>query len=235
VDLHLARIVFSSDASIGTLRAERIAKAAAVLEDAKALNSILKRAGYESTLAAVAEHTVFLDPRTVVQAGGSAIFPVVRDMVYRGTFDTMPDGRRVLRDDNTTPTFTFLCAASRSKGIDVQYNHVWSGSKDPDLYTALWNICATPAFLAKTTDGQNHPEVQAALRYRAYDLYGAHPRGQSPPERPEGFGHLKWAAMPEPVSELEKAFRKRLSAAPLSRPSVAGPFLSAAVRSVLGA
>jgi hypothetical protein len=215
--------VFLSDSTFGTqVGTRRLAKAAVVLDGAKALDEVLKRAGYESTVGAVAEHTVFLDPRTVGQAGGSPVFPVVRDMIHRGTFETLADGRRVLRDDNTTPTFTFLWAAGRTKGLDVQYNHVWTGARNPDLYTALWNLCATPAFLAKTTDGQNHAEVSAALRYRAYDLYGdVYPQGQNPPERPEAFDHLKWAAMPDAVTGLEEVFRKRLSVAPLSRPAIA--------------
>ncbi len=103
-------------------------------------------------------------------------------MVRRGQLGNLPDGRPVLFDDNTTPTWTFLWAAGRNKGPDVQYNHVWTDSQNPTLYTALWNLCATPAVLAKTTDGQNHPEVRRALQYRAYHLYGAHPAGGQPPE-----------------------------------------------------
>jgi hypothetical protein len=142
-------------------------------------------------------------------------------MVRRGTFDTTAAGRHVLLDDNTTPMLTFLWAANRNRGPDVQYNHVWSESKNPDLYTALWNLCATPAFLAKTTDGLNHPEVREALRFRAYELYGAHPAGQGPPTRPEGYEDLQWAPMPETVPDLAAAFRVRLLAAPKSRPSLA--------------
>lgn len=47
-------------------------------------------------------------------------------MNRRGQFDTLSDGRKVLLDDNTTPTLTFLWAAVRTKGQDVQYNHVWT-------------------------------------------------------------------------------------------------------------
>ena len=121
-----------------------------------------------SVVAAVAERAVFLHPDTVRQTGGQAVFPTIRDMLHRGTFDTMADGRHVLRDDNTSPTLAFLWAAGRTKGPDVQYNHVWNDSANPDAYTALWNICATPAFLAKTTDGSNHPDVVAALRGRPF-------------------------------------------------------------------
>jgi hypothetical protein len=46
--------------------------------------------------------------------------------------------------------------------------------RTPEIYTALWNLCATPAFLAKTADGQNHPKVRVALKYRAFDLEDAY-------------------------------------------------------------
>ena len=192
-----------------------------LLDGVAALASILRQAGYQSVAAAVAEHTVFLDPRTVVQSAGSPIFPVIRGMPARGTFTTLTDGRTVMLDDNTTPTWAFLSAAGRGNGRDVQYNHVWSDAKNPDLYTALWNLCVSPAFLAKTTDGQNHPEVRAMLRYRAFQLYGYLPTGESPPDIPDGFHELKWAPMPDPVPDLEAAYRHRLATAPKSRPALA--------------
>jgi hypothetical protein len=196
-------------------------RVAEVMDGVKALEIVLKRAGYESIVAAVAEHTVFLDPRTVEQTSGQPVFRVVRDMVRRGQIGLLSDGRKVLLDDNTTPTWTFLWAAGRSKGLDVQYNHVWTDSQNPDLYTALWNLCATPAFLAKTTDGRNHPEVRAALQYRAYELYGAHPRNQGPPTKPHGFDQLNWAAMPEPIDDLQTTFRVRLATTGKSRMAIA--------------
>jgi hypothetical protein len=58
------------------------------------------------------------------------------------------------------------------EGPDVQYNHVFRDPRNPATYSALWNICVTPAFLAKTTDGSNHPEGLAALRFRVLELYG---------------------------------------------------------------
>ena len=63
------------------------------------------------------------------------------------------------------------------KGRDVQVNHVWADAKNRDTYTALWNLCVTPAFLAKTTDGSNHPEVIEALKYRSVELFGHVPNG----------------------------------------------------------
>jgi hypothetical protein len=223
VDLAARTVVFSILTSGGNAipRLRVTPRTPSVLNGISALDAVLRRAGYPSTVAAMAEHTIFLDPLTVAQTHGHPVFPVIRDMVRRGTFDTTAAGRHVLLDDNTTPMLTFLWAANRNRGPDVQYNHVWSESKNPDLYTALWNLCATPAFLAKTTDGLNHPEVREALRFRAYELYGAHPPGQAPPTRPEGYEDLQWAPMPKTVPDLAAAFRVRLLAAPKSRPSLA--------------
>jgi hypothetical protein len=133
----------------------------------------------------------------------------------------MADGRHVLRDDNTSSTLAFLWAAGRTKGPDVQYNHVWNDSTNPDAYTALWNICATPAFLAKTTDGSNHPDVVAALRYHAWELYRWRPVGPAEPSRPAGYDELVWAPHPPPVADLEATLRDRLRKNPKSRPALA--------------
>ena len=188
------------------------------MDGAAALDILIQHAGYASIVTAVAEHTIFLDPRTVAQTKGEALFPVIRDMIRRRRFDRLADGRKILLDDNTTPTLTFLWAAGRKKGRDVQFNHVWTGARVPALYTALWNLCATPAFLAKTTD--SHPEVRAALQYRAYDLYGRYPPGQRP-DRPSDFDQLRWAPMPDPVDNLEATLRERLKKSPKSPPALA--------------
>lgn len=180
-----------------------------------ALAETLNLAGWRSVESAVAAHTVFLHPDTVRQTGGRALFPVVRDPTRRGQFGSLPDGRQVLFDDNATPTDAFLWSANRVKGPDVQFNHVWSRPADPDSYTALWNLCCTPAFLAKTSD--THDGVKAALKYRAYQLYGHHPAGEPAPVEPGGFGELRWAVMPEPLRDLEAILRSRLRAARMRR------------------
>jgi hypothetical protein len=217
-ELAAGRVVFSA---VGTAtqkaRSATARRVPPILNGVEALAVMLGRARYASVVAAIAEHTVFLDPKTVAQTHGAPVFRVIRNMLRRGQVDTLPDGRQVLLDDNTTPTWSFLWAAARNKGLDVQYNHVWSDAGNPELYTALWNLCATPAFLAKTTDGQNHPEVRAALQYRSYQLYGTHPGGHTPPAKPEGFDQLQWALMPEPVANLELVYRTHLAAAPKSR------------------
>lgn len=180
-----------------------------------ALAETLRLAGWRSVESAVAAHTVFLHPDTVRQTEGRALFPVVRDPNRRGQFGSLPDGRQVLFDDNATPTDAFLWSADRVKGPDVQFNHVWSRPSDPDSYTALWNLCCTPAFLAKTSD--THAGVKAALKFRAFQLYGYLPVGEPEPSEPPGFADLRWAAMPTAMPGLEAALRTRLRAARLRR------------------
>lgn len=189
-----------------------------VMDGMRALSATLLRSGYESTLRAVAAHTLFLDPATVAQTRGEPIFPVIRNPNRRGEF-TEVDGRTVMYDDSTTPTLALLWGARRKKGPDVQYNHVFGDPRNPATYTALWNLCVTPAFLAKTTDGSNHPEVLAALRYRVVELYGYWPAGEDCPVEPAGYRDLTWAASPEPLEDLEGELRARLAQPPASPPA----------------
>lgn len=206
----------SKVAPIKTRSSKTLRVAGSILDGVSALDEVLKRANYDSIFQAVAAHTVFLHPQTVSQSNGLAIFPVVRDQKRAGVID-LKNG--IMYDDNSTPTLTFLWAAQRKKGQDVQFNHVWTDSKNPDTYTALWNLCVTPAFLAKTTDGSNHPEVIDALRYRSYELFGHLPKGQSIPKPPAGYEALKWQDSPPPVDDLELVFRNRLGLSPKSRPA----------------
>src|SRR5207253_3269508 len=134
---------------------------------------------------------------------------------------TLDDGRRVMLDDNTTPVLAFIWAAGHSApGPDIQINHLSIDSKNPDTYSALWNLCVTPSFLAKTTDGQNHPKVREALTYRAFELYEM-PDASKAPSRPDGYEALHWAPMPKPALDLESLYRSRLALRPKSPPAQA--------------
>ncbi|HAP77953.1 MAG TPA: hypothetical protein DCR14_17965 [Acidimicrobiaceae bacterium] len=188
------------------------------------LATVLRQAGYESTLHAVAAHTRFLHPATVEQTGGQAVFATVRRDARQpgeqvGTIGTL-DGQQVMFDDNSSPTSAYLWAAGHGRGRDMQFNHVWQASRNREAYTALWNLCATPAFLAKTTDGRNHPEVIRALQRRSYDLYGCLPNGATPPTAPDGYDELEWAPMPEPIADLESTYRRAMHSKPKDRVTI---------------
>jgi hypothetical protein len=191
-----------------------------VMDGIEALSSMVARAGFQSVAAAVAAHTLFLHPETVAQTYGKPLFRTIRDPGQRGVVGTLPDGSEIMFDDNTTPTLAFLWSAQRLKGPDVQFNHLWGDPRNPATYTALWNICATPAFLAKTTDGSNHPEALGLLRYRAFDLFGHFPAGEEQPSEPGGYDDLTWLEPPEPVSDLQGVLRTRMAASPKSRAAV---------------
>lgn len=200
----------------------RTGRARSVMDGVAALEAITQRAGYASIVDAVAAHALFLHPDTVRQTRGHALFPIIRDSHRRGQTVVLDGLREVMFDDNSSPTLAFMWAAQRTKKArDVQFNHLWSDPRDPNTYTALWNLVVTPAFLAKTTDGSNHPEVQAALRYRSFDLYGFFPDGEAPPQPPDRYDVLSWLPFPDPVANLEAMLRARLGAAPKCKPAVA--------------
>ena len=157
-----------------------------VMDGVKALADFSDRTGYSSVLELVAANTVFLHPDTVAQSSGQPLFPVIREPGRRGEFATLTDGWEVLLDDNTSPTLAFLWSARRAKRPDIQYNHVWGDPRNRSTYTALWNLAVTPAFLAKTTDGSNHPEVLQGLRCRTFELHGFVPAGEEEPRCPAG-------------------------------------------------
>jgi len=201
------------------------------LDGVAALEDVLGRAGYRTALEAVAEYTVFLHPETVAQTRGEALFPVTRTKRSgpdRGDIVQRPRGGTVMLDDNTSPALAFFWAAQQRRGPDTQVNHLFKTAidsdlytADPDIYTALWNICVTPAFLAKLTDTQRHAHVLAALQRRSFDLYGYVPAGQSPPAPPDGYHNLMWRDCPPPAPNLERVLRSRLDRAPRSRPAKA--------------
>jgi len=192
-----------------TAQTTRLMVDSAMPNGIEALRRMVERAGYASVLEAVAEHVVFLHPNTVGQTGLKPIFPVVRDMKRRCQTEVLANGQEVMYDDNTMPTFAFRWAAGwPSTSTDLQFNHVITDSSDVRHYTALWNLCVTPAFLAKATDG--HPEVATALRYRSHELYGSAPH-LAAPEKPEGYEQLRWGPVAPPISDLASTMQARFS------------------------
>lgn len=190
----------------------------AIMNGHEALTALVTRAGYPSLEAAVAAHTLFLHPSTVAQTHGKALFPIVRGNARKGVhkFELLTDGRRVWVDNNIPVNRLFLWAAQRGRGVDVQCNHVWNTSNDPDGYTALWNLCLTPAFLAKATDSRG--PAKDLLQYRAYDLYGQVPKGYYAPVRPQGYEDLKWLDFTPAVDDLEGMLRTCLRNRPNTSP-----------------
>lgn len=180
-----------------------------------ALEAIIASSQYQTIAQAVASLTLFSHPRTVRQTGGRALFPAVRNPRRVGEIDTL-DGRRVLLDDNKSATDAFLWANGLSRrGPDTQFNHVYATSLDPDAYTALPNICMTPAFIAKLTDTSE--DVRNLLRYRSYQLYDWTPAGHEPPVRPEEYEALEWAAPLPWVEDVRATIAAAMATKPKDR------------------
>jgi hypothetical protein len=179
------------------------------------LEELIRASTYQSIEQAVASLTLFSHPSTVQQTGCKALFSTIRNAARRGQRAEV-DGRLLACDDNKSPTDAFLwCNGIAKKLKDVQFNHVYLNSQDPDQYTCLANLCVTPAFLAKLTD-TNEP-VRRLLRYRVYDLYQWVPAGHDPPAEPAGYAGLQWAPTLPAVSDVGAAVKALMERRRLDR------------------
>lgn len=180
-----------------------------------ALALVLASSIYKTPAQAVASLTLFTHPDTVAQIPGlGALFPAVRNFKHRRKLGEIA-GRRVGFDDNEAAHDAFgWCNPGMPRWRDIQLNHIWARSTDPDAFTAPANLCAAPSFLAKLTD--HDPGISALLRRRAFDLYGWTPHNEPEPPAPPGYGSLVWAQPLAPVIGLEAVLRRRLAAQPRS-------------------
>lgn len=123
--------------------------------------------------------------------------------------------------DNTSPRDGFLWAADHSwrAGNPVQFNHVWDRSKDPDCYTALWNLFCSPKLFAGLTDAAG--PIRDTLRFHAWKLYGRLPTGVEEPPEPPWYASLEWAEHPPPVDDLAGLLRSRLARSRKHRAAIA--------------
>lgn len=165
-----------------------------------ALESLIAASPYGSVLQAVASLSVFSHPETVRQTGNRPVIRVVRNAARRGEIIEI-DGQRVGLDDNKAPTDVFMwCNGWKRRPRDIQFNHVYTDSQDPESYACLANLCVTPSFLAKLTD--TNPLVRDMLRYRVWDMYGWYPRRAEEPREPNGYRDLNWAPFLPPVDDV---------------------------------
>ena len=177
--------------------------------------SMVANSQYVTIAQAIASLTSFSHPDTVRQTGGRAIFPSIRAPRRVGEIAEV-GGRRVLLDDNKSATDAFLWANRISRrGRDTQFNHIYAKSSDPDAYTALPNICMTPAFIAKSTD--TNDEIKALIRFRSYDLYDWLPSDTERPLRPINYDNLEWAPPLEPVDDVRRAIEEAMRRKPKDR------------------
>lgn len=181
----------------------------------RALETLIAASSYRSLSQAVASLAVFSHPDTVRATGSQPVIRVVRNAARRGDIE-LREGQLVGLDDNKAPTDVFLwCNAFRRRPVDVQFNHLYADSQDPDSYANLANLCVTPSFLAKLTD--THPEIRELLRYRAFDLYGWYPRRAGEPREPNRYNGLNWAPPLPPVSNVGPLFEAAMARRPRDR------------------
>lgn len=179
------------------------------------LTAIIASSKYRTIAQAVASLTLFSHPETVQQTECKALFPTIRGPRDVGKIVEI-GGRLVFLDDNRSPTDAFLWSNGISnRGRDNQFNHIWAVSQDPDAYTALPNICMTPACIAKLTDTDR--EVCALLTYRSYDLYGWVPKDEPIPAKPDGYDELKWAEPLPPTDNLRERLKRAMATKEKSR------------------
>ncbi len=180
-----------------------------------ALEAVIASSQYGTVAQAIASLTLFSHPETVRQTGGKAIFPVVRTQSRVGQHGEQ-EGRTVMFDDNRSPTSAFRWANGLASGrADIQFNHVYPVSLDIDAYTALPNICMTPAFIAKLTDMDD--EIRRLLEYRVFKLYGWTPKGMSPPDAPANYEILEWAAPLPAVADVRANLERAMANKPKDR------------------
>lgn len=141
--------------------------------------------------------------RLRAENGTGCFFPRVRRA--RRSVGEQPndvvDGERL--DHNAYANHAAKRAVGLGRGaVGFEVCHIWPRScYDVRYHTCVANLVLLPRPLAGLTD--HDPEISAALRYRAFELYGWHPEEQPSPGRP-GFYPTDWRS-PEPYSNAVAA------------------------------
>lgn len=157
----------------------------------------------------VAETGLWASPevhRRLIEAGSAAWFPGVRRK--RGAAENRGvtvDG--ITFDDNTRANQAIKLAVGyhRKQIIGFETCHIWPETcYNAECHTAIANLVLLPRALAGFSD--HDPVVSAALRFRAFELYGWHPAGATPPERPSNYP-VDW----RPPEDFSDAVRNALS------------------------
>ncbi|OGB29989.1 MAG: hypothetical protein A3F78_22725 [Burkholderiales bacterium RIFCSPLOWO2_12_FULL_61_40] len=142
----------------------------------------------------VADTGLWVNPefhnRLVRDTSSAAIYPDVRRARGQGEKrGQIVDGVRL--DDNTYANGAMKRAAGLGKSAEgFEVCHIWPRTcYDARYHTAVANIVLLPRALAGLSD--HDIEIQTALQYRAFELYGWYPEGRKPPVKPE-FYPSKW-------------------------------------------
>jgi len=188
------------------------------LDGHAALEAMIATSSFQTVSQTVASLTIFSHPDTVRQTNYKPVIRTIRNASRRGEIVEL-NGARVGLDDNKSPTDVFMwCNGLRGRPRDIQFNHVYGRSSDPDCYTCLANLCITPSFLAKLTD--TNPEIRAILQYRVWDLYRWHPVDTAQPPEPQHYTSLKWAPTLQPIQNVRATFEAMIERRAKDRSSI---------------
>ena len=93
-------------------------------------------------------------------------------------------GRQVTLGDNAYAQHAWQKYTGRpiERGSGFGVRHIWGNPWDPDAFTAGWNLCYMPFWAGMLTERQHpHPQLEAAVRQAAWNLYfGADPVCEPP-------------------------------------------------------
>jgi len=167
------------------------------------LESLSRHAIHLSLL--VADTGLWVNPavheRQVRETGGAAMSPNVRRArLGKGeSRGQVIDGIRL--DDNTYANSALKRALGlgnqQAQGFEVC--HIWPRTcYDERYHTAVANLVLLPRALAGLSDHDD--EIQRALQYRAFELYGWWPQGQPRPVRPDFYPSVWRDPEPDPLS-----------------------------------
>ncbi|MCY3891911.1 MAG: hypothetical protein OXF65_01295 [Acidimicrobiaceae bacterium] len=83
-------------------------------------------------------------------------------------------GRPVTLGDNAYAQHAWAKYTGRpiERGSGFSVRHIWGNPWDPDAFTAGWNLCYMPFWAGMLTEQQHpHPQLEAAVRQAAWNLY----------------------------------------------------------------
>lgn len=135
--------------------------------------------------------------RLLAEHGSSTYFPNMRR--YRaGAGERRGEVRGTERLDDNSYANHAIKQAIGVRATDVvgfETCHIWPKTcYDARYHTNIANLVLIPRPLAGLSD--HDPEIQAALQFRSYELYGWHPAECPAPTRPEFYPSVWLAPMP---------------------------------------
>lgn len=143
--------------------------------------------------ALVAETGLWANPEVhkilVRDSGTGAWFPNIRRARSNKGEERREIDNGVKYDDNSDANRALKTALGlKVKGKVVNFTacHIWDRScYDEFDHTTIANLVLLPSPLSTLAD--HHQGVKTALKYRAYELYGWHPKGTAPPIKPASY------------------------------------------------